>query len=628
MKSARSAQGPTGGLIREVQRLFSSGAAGLMSDAELLDQVVSRRDEASEAAFEELVTRHGPMVLRVCRGILLNAHDAEDAFQAVFLVLANRARSIRRSGSVASWLFGVARRVAIRGKQTAARRRALDRLAAERTSETQLPIEEEHDWSILHDEINRLPGSLRAPIVLCYLEGLTYAAAARQLGLSEKAIRGRLARARKRLHQRLSRRGVTVPAGLLAAGAAGHAQAAIPIPLVHSTVRIALGFVAGNAAAALARGVLNAMLLNQLKAATVVLCLGVGGGYSTWQAVTTLGGGQGQKATAPVVAKKPRPIQKPTTDRYGDPLPPGAVMRLGTVRFRQAQGIRHIVYSPDGRLVVTDSGQYRFVVRDARDGKTLRQVDLGVEILEDLVFSPDGTILATGEANPRGPQIRLWRVGDGALLWQFKPQKNAYATIPAAFSPDGKVLAVIGDRSPLTFLDTATGEELGSLRKKLSSDQGIALITDSFSMDRPLTFSPDGRTLAATGSSQTLHFWDLKTGKDRLATPEAHLGEVTALACLPDGKTLVSGSRDRTARLWDLETGRPMRMFRQENWVDSLAVSADGSVLASPRPGERSTCGISRPACGSPPGPSAKTSRLIRDSGVVTQQISCNFMWC
>ena len=150
-----------------------------------------------------------------------------------------------------------------------------------------------------------------------------------------------------------------------------------------------------------------------------------------------------------------------------------------------------------------------------------------------------------------------------------------------AFSPDGKVLAVIGDRSPLTFLDTATGEELDSLRKKLSSDQGIALITDSFSMDRPLTFSPDGRTLAATGSSQTLHFWDLKTGKDRLATPEAHLGEVTALACLPDGKTLVSGSRDRTARLWDLETGRPTRMFRQENWVDSLAVSADGSLLAT-----------------------------------------------
>ena len=211
-----------------LHRLFHLGAVGTMSDAQLLDRFVSRRDEAAEAAFEELVIRHGPMVLRVCRGVLHDAHDAEDAFQAVFLVLASRAGSIRRAGSVASWLFGVAHRVATRARRSAARRRRLDRIVAERTSECDLPRDDDPDWEVLHEEIDGLPERLRAPVVLCYLQGLTYAAAAHQLGLSEVAVRGRLARARERLRRRLTRRGVTIPAGLLVAGAAGQAQAAIP----------------------------------------------------------------------------------------------------------------------------------------------------------------------------------------------------------------------------------------------------------------------------------------------------------------------------------------------------------------------------------------------------------------
>ena len=154
---------PSDRVLRQVHRLFNFGAVGTMSDAQLLDRFVSRRDEAAEAAFEELVIRHGPMVLRVCRSVLHDAHDAEDAFQAVFLVLANRAGSIRRSGSVASWLFGVAHRVAIRGKRSAARRRALNQLVAERTSESYLPSENDLDWEILHEEIHRLPERLRAP---------------------------------------------------------------------------------------------------------------------------------------------------------------------------------------------------------------------------------------------------------------------------------------------------------------------------------------------------------------------------------------------------------------------------------------------------------------------------------
>ena len=276
---------PSDHLVRQVHRLFNVGSVGTMSDAQLLERFVSRRDEAAEVAFEELVIRHGPMVLRVCRSLLHDAHDAEDAFQAVFLVLANRAGSIRRSESVASWLFGVAHRVVTRVHRGAARRRALDRLIAERTPESQLPRESDPDWEILHEEIRRLPERLRAPVVLCYLQGLTYAEVGHRLGLSAIAVQGRLARARGRLRHRLVRRGVAVPAGLLAAGAAGQAQAAIPLTLIHSTSRIALGFMAVHTPGVLARGVLYSMQINRLKVAAGLLLVGIVGGSCAWHAL-------------------------------------------------------------------------------------------------------------------------------------------------------------------------------------------------------------------------------------------------------------------------------------------------------------------------------------------------------
>ncbi len=268
-----------------LHRLFHLGAVGMLSDAQLLDRFASRRDEAAEAAFEELVIRHGPMVLRVCRGVLHDDHDAEDAFQAVFLVLASRAGSIRRAGSVASWLFGVAHCVATRARRSAARRRRHDRIVAERAPEIDVPRADDPDREAIHEEIDGLPESLRAPVVLCYLQGLTYAGAANQLGTSEVVVRGRIARARERLRHRLTRRGVTIPAGLLAAGAAGQAHAAVPAALIQGTIRIATGFVAGHTAAALARGVLTSMLINRAKVAVVLLCLGIGGGYWTWHAL-------------------------------------------------------------------------------------------------------------------------------------------------------------------------------------------------------------------------------------------------------------------------------------------------------------------------------------------------------
>ena len=148
----------------------------------------------AEAAFEALVTRHGPMVLDVCGHIVCDSHDAQDAFQATFLVLAARAGSIRRRDALAGWLMGVARRVALRSRADAARRRLHERRAAEKQAERD--GDPPASWPELHEEIDRLPVRYREPVVLCYLEGVTTEAAALRLGCPHGTVLSRLSRAR------------------------------------------------------------------------------------------------------------------------------------------------------------------------------------------------------------------------------------------------------------------------------------------------------------------------------------------------------------------------------------------------------------------------------------------------
>jgi len=193
--------------------LFGEGSATGMTDEQLLDRFVSERDAAAEYAFQALVQRHGPMVLSVCKNALRDLHDAEDAFQATFLVLARRASSLRVPAQLGPWLHGVARRTARKMK---ARRSRLDRLIRhatamaeiEATPETDQVINRHEEAKVLHDEIDRLPGRYRRPVVLCYLEGLTHAEAASQLGWPIGTVGVRLMRARERLRSRLTRRGI------------------------------------------------------------------------------------------------------------------------------------------------------------------------------------------------------------------------------------------------------------------------------------------------------------------------------------------------------------------------------------------------------------------------------------
>ena len=194
-----------------------------MPDRQLLERFAHDRDASADAAFEVLVRRHGPMVLRVCRNVLKDWNDAEDAFQATFIVLARRCGSIHKRDSVESWLFGVACRVAARARVEAARRRAVERRgASEADAALGTPEDDEADrlelGPIVQEEVRRLPEKYRAAVVLCYWEGLTQEQAAAQLGCPLGTVRSRLARARDLLRRRLARRGAAPLAGVAASG--------------------------------------------------------------------------------------------------------------------------------------------------------------------------------------------------------------------------------------------------------------------------------------------------------------------------------------------------------------------------------------------------------------------------
>ncbi|HWE40544.1 MAG TPA: sigma-70 family RNA polymerase sigma factor [Isosphaeraceae bacterium] len=270
----------------QLDRLYNGGAVAGLADGQLLDRFVARRDEA---AFAALVGRHGPMVLGVCRGILRDGHDAEDAFQAVFLALARKAGSIR-GRSVGAWLYRVAYRVARRANVAAARRRALEREALAMSPPTVPAVAgADRDGDDLRptllEEVERLPDSLRAPVVLCYFSALSYEQAAQELGTSESTIRGRLARARGRLRARLSRRGVTLaPAVLGTLLVQQHARAAVPAAWAEAAVRAATTAGAASAAAsALTEEVLKTMAMTQLKTiAAVAVTLGGMAGLAAW----------------------------------------------------------------------------------------------------------------------------------------------------------------------------------------------------------------------------------------------------------------------------------------------------------------------------------------------------------
>jgi RNA polymerase sigma factor (sigma-70 family) len=264
-------------LRRAVQRLDGAG----WTDGQLLASFIEQKDEA---AFEALVRRHGPMVFGVCRRVVGNHHDAEDAFQAAFLVLARKAPCVRPRERVANWLHGVALRTALKAKAMAAKRRGREQQV---TAMPEPEAAQQDQWSdlqrLLDQELNGLPEKCRLPILLCHLEGKAIKEAAQQLGWPQGTLAGRLARGRRLLAKRLANRGVVLSAGSLAAVISQNAaSAAVPTSLMKTTIKAATLLAAGQATvagvvpvkvAALMEGALKGMMLTKLKTATVGLLL-------------------------------------------------------------------------------------------------------------------------------------------------------------------------------------------------------------------------------------------------------------------------------------------------------------------------------------------------------------------
>jgi RNA polymerase sigma factor (sigma-70 family) len=277
--------------VRRMRSLAAPPADGL-SDRELLKRFIKSRDDA---AFAMLVNRHGPTVLGVCRRVLNNNHDAEEAFQATFLVLSRRAASIRKTASIGCWLYGVAFRVASRLKSRLARTPRTGTLP-------DVPAESNDDVSwrdvrrVLDEEVNRLPERLRLPVLLCYFEGETRDEAAEVLGWKLSTLRGRLEDGRLRLRARLARRGIELSAALLAISAATDGSA-IDATLLESTIRSITGHVT-IPIQSLANGVAKSGIVGKLSlgAGTLLLVIGLG---------TTLFTFRGQAGDAPGSGPKP-----------------------------------------------------------------------------------------------------------------------------------------------------------------------------------------------------------------------------------------------------------------------------------------------------------------------------------
>jgi RNA polymerase sigma factor (sigma-70 family) len=433
---------PWGRTIRHLRRAALAREGGGLTDGQLLECYVARRDEA---AFEAIVRRHGPMVLGVCRRVIGNAHDAEDAFQATFLVLVRKAASIGQRDAVGNWLFGVAYRAALKARSVSRRRQAREKQVKNMPERWVEPEDLWHDLRPLLDaELLRLPDKYRAAILLCDLEGRSRRDAAQLLGLREGTLSSRLAAGRKMLASRLARRGLALSgAGVAAVLTQGVATAAVPIALIHSTAKAAMLTPATAAAAgvlsakvlSLTEGVLKAMWMTKLKLATAVLLavgvVGVGTGVAERYASTG-----GRAADEVAAAPAPAPDTKQPEEKKAIPMENPAVP------------------SPDG-VYLASANANAITLSQVMTGKILWKTTSHKDNVTALAFSADGKVLYSAA---KDATVKAIDAASGKELRSISHKLGIVMTL--SVSPDGKVLFVTADDGTLNRWDTETGKSL------------------------------------------------------------------------------------------------------------------------------------------------------------------------
>jgi RNA polymerase sigma factor (sigma-70 family) len=575
-------------ILRHLERYFPGVGAQERNDRQLLERFAQHKDEG---AFAVLVERHGPMVHGVCRRLLRRIEDAEDAFQATFLVLARKAASVAWHDSVGRWLYQVAYRLSAEARSRIARRDSRERQAEDRLELAEARPEGLRDvCAVLDEALYGLPARYQEPLLLCYLRGLTRDQAAAQLGWSLRTLERRLARGRERLRNILSHRGVTLSAAFLASALTGvTADATVPTRLVAATVRAALPFATAHAAlsggvsasaAALAESALHSTAAFPTRIIVLVtLLLGLTGGLGLFMAMQGTERPQATQADPPAVreAADPPPGNEPLPprqDRLGDPLPAGAVARMGSSRLRHLTHTASLgaEVSPDGKTLVTTS-EYGIRAWSLETGKLLFQIK--EEYAFHSVFSPDGKWLAVPGKEAvflRDPATgrKLRRIpAEGAL-----PRKADVL----AFSADGRQLAAgIGEGELLVF-DTATGKQTARL-----DAHGAGKLRAFYF----LVFSPDGRNLLCMGRDvdgrDAICHWSLATQTLRKRVVPDFRGFRATVALSRDGRLLAVPAGRRPVTIWDTETGEVRCALEGDrNWAAyGLAFSDDGKTLAT-----------------------------------------------
>jgi RNA polymerase sigma factor (sigma-70 family) len=523
-------------------------------------------DRADQSAFAEIVRRHGPMVLGVCRRATRDAHLADDAFQATFLVLARRAGSLRNPEALASWLFGVARRVGLAARR---RHRPAEQGPQFRTGRENLP-----DWDdllrALDEELARLPEQYRAPLLACYLEGLTQDEAAARLGWSLSTVRRRVGAGRELLRARMTARGATLGTGLFAGLLAPAAAAPVPDALARRVADLAAGDPVPAAVRALAAAGRPAGAWAAAAAVLVTcgLALGVGAG----------------RGAGPFDPTRPPRADRTATDAPADPLPPGAIARMGSLRLRHTGGVETLAFGLGGDVLV--SAHYPAAhVWDTRTGRLLQTLgrryddDTTETVVGAVGMSADGrtlTVQASRMLDKRSSASRsfVWSLeGDGRELRDFAirqdlDRKTGF-TGPHVFAPDGSAMAEVDHPDDVVWVWDKAGNPVAKLEGAVGNFAG-------WRRRAPLAFAPDGKVLYTVLPDHTVKAWDVATAA---ATRSFGTGKPRpqAVAVSADGKRLATfaatapkGGPDwvrvpEAVRVWDPATGE---LAREIAWKD------------------------------------------------------------
>ncbi len=531
-------------ILLRFRRTQAAAATATLSDAEVLRRYVQQADPA---AFELLVWRHERLVWGVCRRLLRQEQDAEDAFQAVFLTLARKAGSIGRAESVAGWLYRVAYRCALRLCRSQRHRgRSLQGVEPAVEGEAEA-LERRELQEVVAQEVQRLPGKYRAAVVLCYLEGRSYQEAAEQLGCPKGTLSAWLHQARKQLHRRLNARGVALPAAGVAALLEEQAVCVgSATRLVEAVGRAARLMAAGHAldtalsprAIAVADALAQAVLSTKLKLAGVVgvmLCvLGVAG----------------LAASGALREWWPAGTWDPPTSA----APKGLSAWQECARLRGVGNHFDIHFSPDGRTLATRDEQDTVRFWDTATWQVRGTVGLGKLLPGGRMvhgFSPDGRLYAVsgslpvpGQSNKRTPCTLLLEGRTGREL--------ARLDIPDLyFCPDGKTF--------ISFAaETATFWDAHTFRRRFDR-KAVGRIHH-----QPWGFSTDGRLAYVPTVAGRGHVWETDTGKER-CRPAGYGGNFS-----PDGKALLTQLPGGVVKLWDTSTGQEKACFRRPDGPDAV----------------------------------------------------------